>query len=392
MKILQIHNRFDIEGGIEVFADEEYEVLSRELTVERLIFHNEEELNTPLKRIISPFKIWYSWSAYRRVSHAIRRFQPDLIHLHNIFPFITTSVLDAAEAQAVPVIFTLHDFRLIYPNATLYAHGKIDRRTIEGSIFRTVKDKVYHDSYFKTAYMAALFEFHRQSETWIKKIRQFVAPSRQVKSTFVEAGFPDQRITVIPNFSMCHYATKPATIENRSHYTFLGRVTPEKGIEFLLDCWAKPENGARHLKIIGDGTFKERLQKEYAHCSNISWTGFENHRNVFSHLQNTKALIVPSEWYEAFGLNIIEAFSQGVPVIGSDLGTRRELIGEGENGFLYRNRDAKDFQTVLDKFEALSIETRMSMADSAYWTYLEHFTEESYLQNIMELYHSIINE
>lgn len=169
MNILQVHNRYKKPGGEWTVLNMEYDLLSRDHSVEQLIVDNTKELNSLYSKLKLIFTTHYNRQSKELVRQKIHETSADIMHVHNFFPLLSPSVFEASKEEGVPSVLTLHNYRLIYPNGYLLHDGEIDERTIHGTAYSCVSDGVYRDSILQTAVVAHMIEYHRKRQTWAKK-------------------------------------------------------------------------------------------------------------------------------------------------------------------------------------------------------------------------------
>lgn len=204
MKILQVHNYYITDGGEEVVVKNERRLLEEHghLVLEFSKDNHNLSIFDKLKQV---FTAHYSKRVKKEFSAYLKTHTVDVIHIHNTFPQITPSVLDSAVALSIPVVFTLHNYRLVYPNGLLYYNGKIDERSLQDSAFSCVWDGVYRNSVFLTALVAHHIEYHRKKSTWKNKVDQFIIPTNFAKKKLIEGGLPSHKMVTKPHFLLTQY-------------------------------------------------------------------------------------------------------------------------------------------------------------------------------------------
>lgn len=395
MNILQVHNKYKVPGGERTVLNQEYELLKQKHSVEQLLVDNTEAINTLFDKLKLVFTTHYNRSSRELVKQKLLNGDIDVMHVHNFFPLLTPSIFDASVETGVPSVFTLHNYRLFYPNGLLQHNGKIDERTIRGSAYSTVWEGVYRKSVFQTAVVAHMIEYHRKKGTWNDKVDCFICLTEFAKSKFIEAGLPEEKIRVKPNFvpDYMHNRQNDKDKMRRnsdSFYLFVGRISEEKGIRTLLSAWQdfrKEKN--RTLVIIGDGPIKAELQKKYRALEDrVRWLGYLEWNEVIDYVMRAQALIFPSEWYEGMPMSILEAFSVGTPVISSDIGSQAEIVTPDKNGLHFQAGSTESLIRAIDRFEEdrdfshfLSREARIE--------YEEKYSPEANYSKLISIYKSL---
>jgi len=326
----------------------------------------------------------YSIKSRALVEQKIAGFVPDVVHVHNFFPQLSPSVYYACLGSQVPVVQTLHNFRLICPNALLFRKGKPCESCIDKSFaWPGVAHACYRNSHLGTAVVAAMLGAHRISDTWASAVHAFISLSNFARSRFIAGGFPQSRLFVKPNFVM----PDPLVGSRSGGYAiFIGRLSEEKGIEMLLSAWAHLPG--RKLKIVGDGPLRNVVER--TNLRNIEFLGRKPVQEVLELLGAAEFLVVPSQCYENFPMVIVEAFAKGVPVLGSDRGSIRELIENGRTGILFAPDNKQDLAhkaewlfSRRDELQKMSVAARL--------TFEAKYTADDNYKQLMKIYESAIS-
>jgi glycosyltransferase involved in cell wall biosynthesis len=325
----------------------------------------------------------YSKKSRALVEQTIAAFLPDVVHVHNFFPQLSPSVYYACLVSRVPVVQTLHNFRVICPNALLFREGKPCESCIGRFAWPGVVHACYRNSHLGTALVASMLGAHRISNTWNSAVHAYISLSNFARSRFIAGGLPESRLFVKPNFVM----PDPSAGSRSGGYAIcIGRLSAEKGIQMLLSAWA--QLSGRKLKVVGDGPLKKVVEK--AGCPNIEFLGQQPMHEVLDLLGAAEFLIFPSQCYENFPRVIVEAFAKGVPVLGSDLGSIRELVENGRTGILFRPGNIEDLAQKAewlfshpDEMEAMSVAARL--------TFEAKYTADRNYEELMRIYDSAIS-
>jgi glycosyltransferase involved in cell wall biosynthesis len=388
MRILVIHNRYSQYGGEDAVFETETELLIRHgHFVERLIYDN-KILKSFFAKCLSILKMFYNPESARLLSRKIESFRPDVIHVHNFFPLASPSIFFVAKRYNVPIIATLHNYRLVCPSAMLYHRHEIYENSLRSvfpldSIFRGV----YRNSVLQTGIIALMTTIHHWLGTWRNRVDRYVVLTKFSKSKFSASalGIPDEKFVIKPNFVMDFGSGK----RNREDFfLFVGRLSEEKGIETLLKA---TRLGNFKLKIIGDGPFKKMVEEYAKENSNIEYLGFQQKPVIIDVMKKAKALIFPSVWYEGLPMTIIESFSTGTPVIASRLGGMQEVVTDEFNGLHFEAGNEIELINKVEQFKIMS-EDAKRLSDNARRTYLEKYSpDKNYLQ-LNSIYEQTIRE
>jgi glycosyltransferase involved in cell wall biosynthesis len=383
VKILIAHNSYTRPGGEDVVFESESALLERYgHDVVRYVANN-RETGDYSRAVLAANTIW-NQKVVREVRSLIQRTRPDVMHVHNTMPLISPAIYHAAHSEGVPVVQTLHNFRLICPRADLLRDGKVCEECI-GS--RTYWPGIYHGCYrgsrMATAVVATMITSHTVLRTWNDKIDRYIAMSEFMRRKYVEAGWPASKITVKPNF--CDY-TDGARYERGEYLLFAGRLSEEKGIKTLLGALSRMSKPPR-VKIVGDGPL---MPTNVASSPNVEWLGFLPRARVVELMQRATVLIFPSEWYEGCPLTLIEAFATGLPVIASRLGNMAEMVTDRVNGLLFGPADSGDLAAVIEWALAHPDELEQ-MGAHARSEFEQKYTPQKNYQALMEIYQAVLD-
>lgn len=339
MKILLVHNHYRQHGGEDVvFADEA--ALLHQHGHEVIKYTESNQRTSEVSRASLAAQAVWSQSSRQKLLQKLRESHPDVVHVHNTFSLISPSAYYACRDARVPVVQTLHNYRLFCPTATFYRNGRV----CEDCLGKTppwlgVWRACYHGSRTQTAVVAAMLTVHRLLKTWREQVDVYIALTEFVRRKVIAAGLPEEKIVVKPNFVF----PDPGEREGKGGYAlFVGRLSLEKGVPNLLKAWQNLRTVP--LKIVGSGPLAEeaRTAIQTHKLDRVSLLGQLAHEEIFSLVKGARFLIFPSEWYEAFGCVVIEAFACGVPVIASRLGAMAEIVDDGRTGLHFTPGDPHD--------------------------------------------------
>ncbi len=383
VRVLQLHNRYRQSGGEDVVVEVERELLERHGHRVELLEVSNTEIDSFYDRVRSAFAAVYSPAARARVAAHVRSFRPDVVHVHNFFPLFSPSVYYACREAGVPVVQTLSNYRLICPNGQLFRSG----RPCEDCVGRKVAwpgvlHGCYRGSRLGTAAVAAMESAHRWLGTWSGAVDCFIALTEFAKATFVEGGLPEEKIVVKPNF-----VPDPGDPgDGRGGFAlFVGRLSPEKGIATLLSAWKHARSSIR-LKVVGDGPLAGEVAQ--AAGGSIEYLGAQPRERILTWMRDAAFLVFPSVCYEGLPMVIVEAFSVGLPVIASNLGSMASLVEHGRTGLHFRPGDAVDLAAKIEWARAHPDEMAQ-MRREARAEYLAKYTPEKNYQMLMEIYHLV---
>lgn len=346
MRILVLHNRYNLRGGEDAVFEAECSLLREGGEDVRTLEFDNRGFKGPLGTLLGACLSLFNPFSYLRVRKAVQDFRPDVLHIHNLFSTATPSVIWAARALQIPVVMTLHNFRLLCPSATLFHEGKIFEASLGGGFpWEAVRRRVYRGSAAQTFLLGLGIWLHRRLGTW-RRVDRFVALSGFAKGTFLRGGLDvlPERIAVKANF----VPDRGLGREKGEEFLYVGRLSPEKGLPVLLEAFA----GTKHrLAIVGEGPLEAEVEAAASKNPNLRVLGARPPEEVFALMRQAKALILPSLWYEGMPMVILESFSVGTPVVASRLGTMEELVREGGNGLHFEPGDAASLRAALDRLD-----------------------------------------
>ena len=380
MKILQVHNLYQQAGGEDlVVADEARLLEARGHEVARHTVHN-DQVNSLSSLSLGLRTIW-SQPGYRDVRAAIMRHRPQLIHVHNTLPLLSPSVYYAASAERVPVVQTLHNYRLTCPAALCFRNGHPCTECVGSFIpWRAIRHACYRDSRTASAAVATMLSVHRLLGTWDKPT-VYMALTAFARDMFIEAGVPPDKLVVKPNF----VDPDPGAGTGSGDYAvFVGRLSAEKGIQTLLRAWRVVGTQLR-LIIIGEGPLASMVVAATHDLPSVTWLERRNPPEILSILRDAKFLVFPSECYETFGRVIVEAFATATPVIAAGHGAGAELVAEGVTGLHFRPGDPSDLAAKVLHLNS-DPQLRVRMRASARKEFEDRYTADVNYRLLLAIY------
>lgn len=380
MRILVAHNAYQQRGGEDSVVDAEIALLrSRGHTVETYFRSNDDVAQMPALAL-ARHTLW-SPRTPADLGELVGRFKPDVLHVHNTFPLVSPSLYWAAAQAGLPVVQTLHNFRLMCLNALYLREEKVCEDCMGHMPWRGVVRACYRGSRAASAALAGMLVLHRSLGTWQNKVTRYIALNRFCRDKFIEGGLPAARIVIKPNF----VDFEAPTPLGRDGFLFVGRLSAEKGIDVLVA--ANRAVGNASLRVAGDGPQAATL----IGVNGITALGALSGESVRLEMSRAMALVLPSIWYENFPRTLVEAFGCGLPVIASRIGALAELVSDGVTGLLFEPGNAKDLakkMTWAQQHPAQMAE----MGRNARALYEAEFTAERNYQQMMTIYQDAIDE
>ena len=390
MKILVVHNAYRIPGGEQVVAHNEIEMLRANGHDVIIYTRSNDELAglSALEKGRMPVRMIWSRQATADLTAIIRTHAPDVAHIHNTHFMISPAAIHACAGAGVPVVQTLHNFRLICPAATLFRDGAVCELCVGKPIqYPGVRYGCFRGSRTQTAALAVSNAFHNVRGTW-DRVAQFITPTRFVRQKLMAGGLPADQIVVKPHFLPQDPGTGPAMRDR--YLLYVGRFTTEKGSDVLLDAWETLPNIP--LKVVGDGPLLPAAQARLGASfppHQIELLGRIPRAQVSRLMRHAYALVVSSACYETFGMVAIEAFAAGTPVIASGHGAPAELIAHGETGLHFTPGDPASLATAVRTLTAQP-ERAAKMGLAARHTYEQHYTAPHNYDQLMAIYDRVL--
>lgn len=358
-KILMVHNYYQIPGGEDTVVANEKKMLEEHGHEVVLYTRHNSELNTLSKgkKILLPFFTVFSLKTYQEVKKLIRQEQIEIVHVHNTLSLVSPSVYYAAFRCHVPVVQTVHNFRLLCPGATFFRDGHVCEECLSHGLFCAVKHKCYRNSRIQTLACVVSTKVHRMLHTY-EKLNYICMTEFNKEKLLHLKQISEEQIFVKPNF--VEEAQKIIPYEKRKNQlVYVGRLEEIKGVRVLLKAWKLLGEGAPELLLCGKGPLEDwcRSYIEENHLEKVKQMGFVPNERVRELMGESKALVLPTQVYEGFPMTIAEAYAGGTPVIGSDLGNTRSLIEEGKSGFKFSPDSPEELAECVLKLATLSEES-----------------------------------
>lgn len=368
-----------VESESSVLAEKGHEV--------KTVFFENNTIEGIGSKIRTAFSSIYNFSSARKVTGVIKEFDPDIIHIHNLFFIASPSVLSAAKRYKVPVVMTLHNYRLICANALLLRNSKICELCIHKKFpVSGIRYKCYRNSASETALVTTITGLHKLIGTWKNKVAAFITLNEFSRAKFLDSSLNlrAEKIITKPNF-----VPDPGegNEQREDFFLFAGRIATEKGAHIVTRAFANIPH--QKVVIVGDGPEKNALEQEFKNCPNISFMGQLDKRQLRDYMNQCKAFICPSIWYEGTPLTVIEAFASGTPVIASRLGVLSESVNDGFNGLHFTAGDANDLEKKIGIFLRETGNNNL-FYKNARQTYLDKYHPEMHYNAILKIYEDAI--
>lgn len=381
LRVLMVHNAYQQSGGEDGVVAAEAALL-RGNGHEVIELRRDNQQVAAMSRVSVAAQALWSSGTYEEASLLLRRHRPAVVHVHNTFPLISPSLYWACARAGVPVVQTLHNFRLACPKATFMRDGKVCESCLGKTPWPALAHGCYRDSRAQTAVVFGMLALHRTLRTFERKVTRYIALTEFCRSKFIEAGLPARRIDVKPNFADFGLPREP---RERRGMLFVGRRAVEKGIDVLAQAW--PGCAEIGLRVAGEGSAGAALESQ----AGVEMLGSRSSAQVQIEMQTAMALLLPSTCFENFPRTVVEAFGAGLPVIASRIGALAELIEPGKTGLLFEPGDAKDLARAM-RWAAAHPQQMAAMGVNARARYESLYTPDiNYLQ-LLAIYRGAIDE
>jgi glycosyltransferase involved in cell wall biosynthesis len=348
MVMLFVHNYYQRPGGEDAGVRQERDLLAA--AGHRIVEYSRYSGEIALDGISSRIKLGVGalWSkrTYSELRSLIARERPEVAFIHNTVPLISPSAYFACAEAGVPVVQTLHNYRFLCPAGTFLREGKICEECVTSTLFRSVRHSCYQDSASASATLALMLASQRALGTWQEKVACYIARTEFARKKFIEGGLPAERIVVKPCFVNPDPGPRAGSGDT---VLFLGRLSPEKGLRTLIAAWEHLD-GSVPLRIAGDGPLRGELETEVERrrVAGVKVLGRVPDADLLAEVKRARFLVFPSEWYEGLPLTIAEAFTCGVPVVASRIGSMIELVEDGRTGLHFAPGDPADLAAKVE--------------------------------------------
>lgn len=375
MKILVAHNAYHYRGGEDTLVDAEMAMLRRH-GHDVFLYRRDNAEFAQIRPIHAALDTLWSRRTVREIHRLSKHFRPDIIHAHNTFPLISPSLYDAARYLHIPVVQTLHNFRLICPQAMLIRQGRLCTDCVGNWPWRAVLHRCYRGSLAQTAVTASMLSLHRLRGSWDQGVSRYIVLNQSCRDLFIAGGLPPDRLRIKPNFVDASGVPDWTT---RAGGVFIGRLSSEKGLSTLIQ--ALQSLPGMSIDVYGKGP----MQSVVEHAPGLRYCGFLSSAALRERMRQSAYLVMPSTGMESFGLAAIEAFACGVPVIASRQGGLGELVTHDKNGLLFTPGDPQALAAAIAHAEAHPDKMKR-MGMDAYQTWLDHYTPERNYELLMRIY------
>jgi glycosyltransferase involved in cell wall biosynthesis len=387
MNILQIHNEYRQRGGEDVVLDLERDLLrNRGHHVQRFTVSN-KSLGAPSLRM--GIETVWSPRSNKKLREILHETSPDILHIHNTFPQLSPSIYWAG-SERFPVVQTFHNYRSVCANGLLMRDGLPCELCVGRMPWPALRYRCYRDSLPATGAIVAMQVAHRAVKTYSHKVDAYINLTEFSKSLISRSGIPAELLYVKPNFipDPLPWITTPP--QRKNQVVFVGRFVQEKGVDLLLNAWAKLRPSGTRLVIIGDGREKPGLKRMFNDLPGVEWRGWVPQNEVLREVASARYLVMPSRYYEGFPMVVVEALAVGTPVIAPDHGGFPEVIPPSCAELLFAPVNVADLSKLLRRALGFSYPIWQQLSEDSRRHYLRRYTPEINYRQLIYVYEKAI--
>ena len=400
MKVLQINKFLKIVGGAETYMFQLSDALQEKGIEVKFwgmkdkdnivsdfpefeagnVTYSTQDIKT---KINSVFKTIYSKDNRVNISKVLDKFKPDIVHIHNYNFQLTPSFLPEMKKRGIKVVQTIHDSQMVCPYHRLYnfQRNEVCTKCVKGSFVNCIKDRCFDGSVFKSTVGALESTFYHYLDYYNKHIDTYISPSNFLANLIQNRV--KKEIVVIPNFTQME-SNLSSEKPKKEHYLYYGRISEEKGVLELIDIFKEIQ---LNLLIIGKGDLEEAVIERIEDISNIEFLGPKYGKDLFEIVQQAKYVVQSSKWFENCPMTIIESFSLGVPVIGSNHSGFIDLIQEGKTGHLV---DFKNKPEAISRLLEIENSNTSTMKNNVSEYYKNNLSESVHINKILAVYNNLL--
>lgn len=389
--ILIVHNKYQIPGGEDVVAENEAALL-REHGHKVLCYTRDNKEITEygkVKKLLLSFTMMFSWKTYFDIRRIIREERVDVVHVHNTLHLVSPAVFYAAVAEGVPVVQTMHNFRMLCPAGTFFRKGRICENCARSGLESAIRHSCYRNRFLQTLAVTAMIRFHRLTGIWKKVHFICLTEFNKDKLLLLNRGagrIDPKKVYIKPNFTLApeedgKITSSRVAVSGKPYYVVIGRIERLKGSTMIAKAFARTR---KRVIFIGSGEQEVALSCYISrnHLQRIELAGQLSHDETMRILAGAQALVSASQWYETFGMGVIEAYARKVPVIALDRGNIGNLVIDGVTGKKFKN-NVDSLNKAIAAFEKLD---RKQLGENAYKEYLEKYSPEGNYRMLKEIY------
>lgn len=387
MRLLLCHNYYKLAGGEDrCFEDES--ALLKSMGHNVVCYTKRNDHITGLQQLKTATQAIWNRQTVREIRALIRQHQIQLVHCTNSFPVISPSLYFACRKERVPVIQSLQNYRLFCSNSYFLRDGKVCEQCVGKNFpWPAIQHGCYRDSRIGSAVVSSMQAIHHRLGSWSKRVDRFIAVTNFARQKYIECGLPADRISIKPNFID---PLPPLGTGASNRALFVGRLSPEKGIDLLLKAWADPSCSLA-IDFVGDGPLQENVINAAKTNPKIQYLGSKTPAQVLDIMSEARFIIVPSVWYEGLPRTIVESLGVGTPVLAAEIGGLTELVRPGAGGMRFT---AGDSSSLAKGAAALCSNNSLisQMRVDARKEFLDRYTAEANYKMLLDIYEQTVQQ
>ena len=338
-----------------------------------------------LRKVVQAASVIYSREAQRNIDRLIHSVRPSIAHAHNVYHHLSPAIFSTLKQAGIPVVMTAHDLKLACPSYKMLRDGTVCEDCRGGHVYNVLRHRCIKGELTLSAVVLAETLLHRALGLYRNQVDRIVVPSKFYVEKLVEWGWPRERMVHIPNFVDVDDYSDQWT--ESDYFVFAGRLAPEKGLATLIRAAA---SSRQRVVIAGTGPEEAMLRRLVEQTgANVTFAGYLSGEALHRLIGESRALVLPSEWYENAPISVLEAYALGRPVIGASIGGIPEMIREGETGMTALSGDADDLARVLTCMAALTVSDRTAMGAAGRRWIASEFSAAAYRDRTLDLYASL---
>ncbi len=372
MRILQIHNSYSLGGGEDTVLEQERLLLTLHGHQVKQ-FQMKNDTSDKLGSLKDAVLLKNNARSVSLLNKIVKAFRPDICHVHNVFWKVTPGIFSFLKDQGIPMVMTIHNYRLLCTNGYFFRDGHICEDCISGPRSQSLQHRCFDKSFLKTWFMQRAIEHHWKKQTWTNVIDRYICLTSFAKEKHVEGGIPTDKISIKPNF----IADPELPVSYEETFLFVGRFGKVKGADYV---WALAQRYPElKIDVIGE------VETDYLKSTpnNLKFLGAFNHEETLEAMSRCRALLFPSLWFEGMPMTIIEAFSVSKPVIAMNQGAMSAMIDHQVNGLLCNNQN-EFFESVCSVHR--DKESAIHLGSNARDAYERNYTEETNYRQLIKIY------
>jgi glycosyltransferase involved in cell wall biosynthesis len=385
LKVLVVHCAYQYRGGEDMVVEAEIAML-REFGHDVRLYERHNDDASGMSTVPLALETIWSSRTTRELKTLCEGWRPDVIHVHNTLLLISPSVFWVASSMGIPIVQTLHNFRMACLNATFLREGKVCEDCLGKAPVMGVLRGCYRESKAQSAVLASTIMVHRALGTFQHKVSRFIAMTEFSRKKLIEAGLPADKVCVKPNFAPDPPLSNHAG--ERKGGLFVGRLSTEKGITQLLQADAMLDPERHPIQVVGTGPLEAEVRAQFG----SRYLGFADLNTIMGLMQSAQFLLMPSVCFEgALPRTALEAFCCGLPVIASRMGSMADSIVDGETGLLFEPGNARELADKI-RWAVDHPEQMAAMGRQARQTFEKRYTRSSNHDMLLAIYRDVIND